>query len=82
MGYIEARAELDQLEERLNAFTQFSERIASAQKEIGTAELALEGNKNNPEALKSLRDQVHNIRVRILSEFAGIAKLYDVPLPA
>ena len=58
--------------------TTFSERVALAKKELGTAALALEGNKENLEAISSLRGNLRSVRAKILSDFAGIVKIYDV----
>jgi hypothetical protein len=78
MGYKEAQVEYNRTEELLNTLAQFSRRMTAAQKELETAQLAIEGNKTNLEALSSIERTLRNVRVQILSELAGVAKLYGV----
>jgi hypothetical protein len=78
MGYTEALAEFNKLEEVLNLLARFSDRVASARTELARAQRSIEGNKDSPDALANVEREIRKVRAKILSELASIAKLYDI----
>ena len=73
MGHKEAEAEYEKLKGLLEALSRFSEGEGKG-KALHDAEMALEGTKQNPEALVNLERNLRNTRVVILSELTGIIK--------
>ncbi len=75
MGNREAEAEYEKLKGLLEALSKVSE---GKDKPLHDAEMALEGNKQDPEALVNLERNLRNVRVRILSELTGIMKHFGI----
>lgn len=71
MGYLEAEAEYVKLQGLLETLSRVSE---GKDKLLHESDVALQGNKQNPEALDSLERNLRNVRVRILSDMTGIIK--------
>jgi hypothetical protein len=72
MGYKEAEAEHEKLKGLVDSLSV----ISDVRGKLHDAEMALRGNKNNPEALEKLERNLRNVRVRILSEVTGIMKQF------
>lgn len=71
MGKAEAQTEYDKLTGLLEGLRQICERTP---KVLDGVEAALDGNAGNTEALSNLERNLRNMRLRVLSELAGITK--------